>query len=100
MKKGKLDILKLVDILLDNQNETDDDKVIHLIEDAISDCIGYNHASNDVVEACFIDVEKNRKIRLSGFKPNKSKEVEELEKAFTKRDLAYLVTMMRYERRA
>lgn len=88
----KLDVGKLVDILLDHQNE-DDLKIIHLLEDAISNQIGFTHTADDIGEACHIDMEKNKHISVRAEFTKVSEEVEALEKMFTKREIAYVAMM-------
>lgn len=91
-KSKKLDVGKLVDILLDHQNE-DDEKIIHLIEDAISEHIGFNHAADEIGTACKIDMEKNKHVSIQANFNKISEEVEALEKVFTKREITYIAVM-------
>ena len=88
----KLDVGKLVDILLDHQNE-DDDKIIHLLEDAISEHLGFNHSLDEIGEACHVDMERNKAVTVRANFSKVSEEVEALEKMFTKREIAYIAMM-------
>jgi hypothetical protein len=81
-----IDRIKLLDVLLDNQ-DIDDDSLIIKIERFISEGIGFNHSEKDIKTACKIS-ELRGEVSFSSEYDKISKEVEELEKTFTKREIA------------
>jgi hypothetical protein len=78
--------IKLLDVLLDNQ-DIDDDSLIMKIEKFISEGIGFNHSEKDVITACKISKARSE-INFSSEQDKVSKEVENLERTFSKREIA------------
>jgi hypothetical protein len=81
--------IKLLDTLLDNQ-DLSDDQLVSLIEKELASGIPYNHKLEDIRQACGVkELDRDISILSKDF-ARTSEHVNEVEKLFSKRELAFM----------
>lgn len=85
------EIEQLHDLLLDHRN-ADLDEIIHFVENKIAEFKPFNHESEELSEACRINLQRNNIPNLDLGKL--SLQVETLEQNFSKRDIAFMFAML------
>lgn len=93
MKNITIEAYKIVDAVLENQNSSSIDLIL-ATERSIADQIPYSHHKDKILEACNIpNITGDTLDKLDKDYSKVSEEVEAIEYLFTKRQLAYLLSL-------